>query len=440
MEITPVETDSYQDEFDKNPTNKLLQDIISNNKLQDVFTNRDISQNNHNIFSSQVKPRTKVTNQKSSGRCWLFAALNIMRTEMLKKYGLKDFEFSQPHLFFWDKFERSNYILESILKVKEEKDEQRRERIMSQLLTDPISDGGQWDMVSALVNKYGLVPKSVYDETEHSSNSYAMNAILSRKIREYAVNLYNIISKELCRKRKKEYLKEIYMMLVKFLGTPPKEFNWEFYDKDGKFNSINNLTPQKFYKECVDFDVDNYVSVIHDPRHPYVTSYGVEYLGNVIEAKSIRHLNLDITRIKGLVKQSIDDNQSVWFGCDVGKHFSRLNKQLDMNILNYETPLGIKFDLNKKDRLLWGDSLMTHAMTFTGYHENNGKITRYEVENSWSDDDINKGYLVMTDEWFDEYVYQILVNKKDLNKNELDAYNEETSVLPPWDPFGALAC
>lgn len=425
--------------------NKLLENIISNNCLSDLNNVRNECQKFKAIYNVQVKPHLNVTNQKSSGRCWLFAALNVLRREICNKYELDNFEFSQNYLFFWDKLERMNYNLECILRTKTEPIESQT---VQHLLTDPTCDGGQWDMVVNLINKYGLVPKCVYQESYHSSNSRDLNNILKKKFREYA---YNLRSNDDEQNLKQKFLSETYQILCKFLGCPPDSFDWEFMDKNKKYHKVKNLTPTKFYNEYVDYNVNDYVCLINDPRkeHPYNKIYSVKYLGNVYDGSKVKYLNLPIERIKELTLDSLNNNKSVWFGCDVGKSLNGNNCAMDLTQINSMDLFNVDFKLNKETRLKYKDSLMTHAMVFTGANvednvnsldENNKIINGWEVENSWSSRGPNNGYYHMTDEWFNDFVYEVAIHKDKLSQDEQNILNSDfEKVLPPWDPMGALA-
>lgn len=426
-----------------NKKDKILENVISNNSIANLSIVRSKCQSFNPVYNVNVTPHLKVTNQKSSGRCWLFAALNVLRREICNKYKLDNFEFSQSYLFFWDKLERMNYNLECILRTKEENTDSQ---LVQHLLNDPTCDGGQWDMIVNLVNKYGLVPKSAYQETHHSSNSRELNAILKKKFREYAYNLRITSDSNL----KEKYLEETYDILCKFLGVPPDNFEWEFIDKSKSYHKIQNLSPNSFYKEYVNFNLDDYVCLIHDPReeHPFNKIYTVKYLGNVFDGKKVKYLNLSIDRIKELTLQTLKKNEAVWFGCDVGKSLNRDNCAMDLQQTDQLGLLGINFNLDKEQRLKYRDSLMTHAMVFTGANviENHNclddktKINGWEVENSWSARGPNDGYYYMSDEWFDEYVYEIAINKNLLNQAEIEMLNGDfNKELPPWDPMGALA-
>jgi bleomycin hydrolase len=446
--ITSYNVSMWQAAYIALPMQLMVQNMISQNALQDILTNRSVYQTNEHIYSNQVEPRAKITNQKSSGRCWLFAALNVMRIETMREHNLKEFEFSQNYLFFWDKLERSNYVLESINDASNN-GHTVDSQMIQHLLSSPLGDGGQWDMVANLINKYGLVPKSVFPESRHSSYSREMNQILTRKIREYAKEIISNKHTDF-QLSKKKMLGEIYQLLVKFLGTPPSKFDWEYVGKDG-YKIIKDLDPKSFYKNMVPLDVDDYYSIIDDPRNEYNKLYSVQYLGNVVEGYKVRYLNLPIDRLKELAKNMLLDNKAVWFGCDVGKENLKSQCTMDLDILSYEEPLGVKFGLNKKDRIIYGESLMTHAMVLSGCNvidESNSvcntksqKVNRWEVENSWGDRGPAKGYCKMTDDWFSEYVYEVLIHKKYLSDKELDIINKkEYKILNPWDPMGALAC
>jgi bleomycin hydrolase len=384
------------------------------------------------LFSKQVKPHSKITNQQSSGRCWLFAALNMLRSSFIEKNNLKDnFEFSQSYLFFWDKFERINYFINAYYETK---DLELNSQLVQFILKEPLGDGGQWQMFVNLVNKYGLVPKSEFPETKHSSNTRGINMVLTKKIREYCKQIRtNEFNKD-------EALKETFNILVQFLGKPPNNFTWEYLDKNNKYNQETNLTPITFFQK-LDINLNYYVSIINDPRNEYDINYGVKYLGNVLEGSPVKHLNKDMTTIINYIKQSIDNNEPVWFGCDVSQFLNSKLNIMDVDIFNMEGYLNIKFNLKKKDRIEYCESLMTHAMLITGYNlDELGNINRFEIENSWGDSGPNSGYYTMTMEWAKEYLYQVSINKKYLNKSDIDLSQENIQTeLQPWDPMGSLA-
>ena len=373
----------------------------------------------------------------------MFAALNTLRYQVMKKYDLKTFELSQAYLFFWDKLEKSNYFLESILDTL---DEPANGRLVSYLLTAPVNDGGQWDMLCNLIEKYGVVPKTAYPESKASSGSREMDMTLTEKLREDACILRKLHKegKDLdeLRARKTRMLGEIYRLLCICLGEPPKNFTFEYRDKDNNFHREEGLTPKSFFEKYVGVDLSDYVSLINAPTEdkPYGRSYTVQYLGNVKEGNAVRYLNLPIEELKKAAIAQMKDGQPVWFGCDVGKHSERDSGIMDLDIRGLEDLLDTRFTMTKAERLDYGQSLMTHAMVFQGVNlDENGKPNRWRVENSWGKEPGKDGYYLMTDRWFDEYMYQVVVNKKYLTAEQIAAYEAEPIALEPWDPMGSLA-
>tara|TARA_B110000438_G_scaffold303261_1_gene363972 strand:- start:3358 stop:4293 length:936 start_codon:yes stop_codon:yes gene_type:complete len=308
------------------------------------------------------------------------------------------------------------------------------------LVKAPIQDGGQWDMFVNLIEKYGVVPKDVMPETNHSSKSMSMNYIITHKLREFASILRKKPAKQ-SSKLKKEMMEIIYNLLAMFLGQPPEIVNWSTRDKDNKYIAISDISPKEFYKKYADINIKDKICLIHAPMNnkKFNTTYTVEYLGNVIEGQEIKYLNVEINELKKSAMQSIKNNEAVWFGCDVGKRFSRDMGVLDMGIYDYENVFQTSFKMNKQSRLEYGDSEMTHAMLLTGVDVKKRNSTKWKIENSWGIKSGNKGYMMMTDEWFDEYTYEVVVDKKYLSKNLLKYLETEPIMLAPWDPMGALA-
>jgi bleomycin hydrolase len=385
----------------------------------------------------------KVTNQKSSGRCWGFAGLNLFRIYLGRKYNLKKFEFSQNYFIFCDKLEKSNYFLENIIKTA---DEPLDGRLVMHLLTDPIQDGGQWHMFVNLIEKYGVLPQTEMPESFQSSQSMRMNRMITRKLRGFAKDLRVAYEKGADTKKlrvmKEDMLRTIYQMLTICLGSPPEKFEWQIRDKDKKFHRFEKLNPKQFYKEHVGLDLNDYVCLINCPMSDksYNEIYTVDYLGNVVEGSIIRYLNLPSKRLKEVAAASIKDDHPVWFGCDVGKHFHRNLGVMDMDIFDFELFYSTDFPMTKTDRLEFGDSQMTHAMLFTGVDlDGRGHPRKWQVENSWGEKRSDKGYDIMTDSWFDEYNYEVVVYKDYITKDEFSLYQKDPVVLPPWDPMGALA-
>tara|TARA_Y100000815_G_scaffold240764_1_gene236472 strand:- start:470 stop:1795 length:1326 start_codon:yes stop_codon:yes gene_type:complete len=435
--ISLSEIKKYKNKFLKNNKNTASRNALIKNDLNTVSLNwENYSKINHH-FSNLIKKELPATDQKASGRCWGFAGLNLMRLKVVENLDLPNFEFSQNYFMFCDKLEKANYFLENIIQTKNHAYDSR---LIMHLVKAPVQDGGQWDMFVNLINKYGAVPKDVMPETNHSSKSMSMNYILTHKLREFASILRKKRLKNLS-SLKKEMMEVIFNLLAMFLGQPPDVINWSTRNKDNRYFVISDMTPKDFCKKYADINIKDKVCLIHAPmsNKKFNTVYTVEYLGNVIEGQIIKYLNVDVQKLKKSAIQSIKNNEAVWFGCDVGKRFSREQGVLDIGIYDYENVFQTDFKMNKQTRLEYGDSEMTHAMLLTGVDIKKRNSTKWKIENSWGTKSGNKGYMMMTDEWFDEYTYEIVVDKKYISKRLLKYLDMEPVVLAPWDPMGALA-
>ncbi|MDR2617805.1 MAG: C1 family peptidase [Treponema sp.] len=411
--------------------------------------------NTPNVFSYELKTG-EITAQNASGRCWLFAAANLMRLEVMRKCELDDFEISQAYLFFWDKFERANFFLNSILDTL---DEPQDSRLLAWLLGTSFSDGGQWDMVMALVEKHGVVPKTVMPESFHSGASQRINKFLTLKAREYARDLREArkagLSREALFAKKDAMLETIYRMLCIAFGVPPERFDFECRGREGKEEgeaggqSVNrgrftrdlNITPLEFYHNYVGRKFENYVSLINSPTadKAFYDTFTVAYLGNVAGGRPVHYLNLPVENLKRAALAQLTSGEAVWFGTDVHQMLDVEHGLMGMDTYDFENLFGTPFPLDKASRLDYGESLMTHAMVFTGVNVVDGKPNRWKVENSWGDKRGEKGWFRMSDDWFSEYVYQVVVDKKYLTGEELKALEKKPVVLKPWDPMGSLA-
>ena len=434
--------DQLEKRFDENPGNRMAMNAAVSCGIcassRNYVTEREVPHE----FSISLE-QGAVTNQKRSGRCWMFAALNCMRFQVIKKQNLEDFELSQSYPLFYDKLEKANYFLESILDTL---DEPTDGRLIAHLLAAPLNDGGQWDMLCSIVEKYGLVPKTAMPESVSSSATQEMVSYMTEKLREYACVLRKGHkagkSMEQLKKEKEAMMETVYRMLCISLGKPPRTFTFEYRDKDGNFHREENLTPKAFYEKYVGLRLDDYVSVINAPTEdkPFYRSYTVQYLGNVKEGRPVKYVNLPIEEMKQAAIAQLKDGEPVWFGCDVGKRSFRDGGLMDTGIYDVETLFDTDFPMTKAERLEYGQSLMTHAMVFQGVNlDENGRPDRWRVENSWGEEAGKKGYFVMSDRWFDEYNYQVVVNKKYLSSKALEAYEKEPVRLNPWDPMGSLA-
>ncbi len=450
MIITKEMVKKFNDDFHKSKLNLAVAGAIANKGINNASLNNEQIRKHNFLFSHETK-RGQITNQKRSGRCWMFASLNTARIETMKKFNMETIEFSENYTLFWDKLEKSNYFLENILATLDEKIDSR---IVCFLLGNVVQDGGQWAMFAGILNKYGIVPKYMMPETFHSSNTEVLVEILSSMLRKDAQILregYNRgKSIEDLRKLKEEFLSNVYSLLVKALGEPPEKFDFEYKDKDKKFHKDLNLTPQEFFKKYVGWNLEDKVSLINSPinEKSYGRAFTIKFLGTIYEAKRVEHINVPIEVLKDAAIKSIKDGNAVWFGCDVGKMLLSGGENdtklasgiMDTKIYNYDLIIENMPQFTKAERLLYRESRLTHAMVFTGVDlDENGKPIKWQVENSWGDKVGDKGIYSMSDDWFDEYNYQIMVDKKYVDKKWLAALENEIIELEPWDPMGDLA-
>ena len=435
-------TDKLYAAYEVNPKYTAMENAISHNGLLTSLEKRTAAVENAPVFSLDLT-KDKVSDQKSSGRCWMFAALNTFRHKMIAGFQLEDFELSQAHTFFWDKYEKSNWFLEQVLATA---DQDLTSRKVKFLLDTPQQDGGQWDMVVALFEKYGVVPKSVYPESISSSNSRELNQLLNKLLRQDAQILrelaLNGADEAMLQAKKEALLQEIFNFLAMSLVLPPRKFDFAYRDKDGNYHREANLTPQAFYQKYVDLKLDDYVSIINAPTtdKPYGKSYTVKMLGNVVGSKPVRYLNVEMKRLKELAIAQMQAGETVWFGSDVGQSSNRKAGIMEAGMHDLTSSMDIQLTQDKAGRLDYSESLMTHAMVLAGVDlDEKGQAKKWKVENSWGEKVGDKGYFVASDAWMDEYTYQIVVRKEFLTPEELAAYNAEPIVLAPWDPMGALA-
>ena len=431
----------WQTAFSSNPAYRLAQNAVTRNNLDDVALNHRVAFTDDHTFSVSLDD-WGVTDQKQTGRCWLFAGLNLLRFAARRVLGVKEFEFSQNYVMFWDKMERANYFLEAIL---ESAASDVDDRAVAFLLDQPVSDGGQWNMFVNLVRKHGLVPKAFMPETNSSSGSRRMNAVLRGKLREGAQRLRDMhargASRDDLRNLKQDYLTVVHRMLSIHLGTPPEEFAWQWRDSSGEFHRIERMTPQAFAARFVDLPLDDYVCLVHDPRpaNPYGRTYTVQYLGNVVGGQRVIYLNIEMPLMKRIAQRTLEAGEPVWFGCDVGKQMRRDMGLMDRDLYDLDAVYGTRFDMDKASRLEYGETRMTHAMLFTGVDLLDGSPRRWRVENSWGSEPGQKGFFTMNDSWFDEYMFEIAARREYLPDHLEPSLDLEPVVLPPWDPMGALA-
>ena len=413
---------------------RAVKNALATTSISTLATNGDNLAMCDTHFSHQVKTKG-ITDQRSSGRCWLFTGLNVLRAKMITKHELKEFEFSQNYLSFYDLLEKSNLFLQGIIDTRNLPLDDRK---VEWLLKSPIGDGGQFTGVSNLITKYGAVPKSAMPETYQSNNTRDMRMILSLKLREYALTLRSAKKAEL-QSLKTTMLTEIYGILVKCLGVPPTEFEWSRYNSKDELVSTKVYTPKSFYEEFVGEDLEsNYVMIMNDPTREYGKVYEIDYDRHVYDGENWLYINLPIERVKGIAIASIKDNTAMYFSCDVGKFFDRKKGVLDIANLDYESLFDTTLPMDKRQRVSTFASGSSHAMTLIAVDiDNNGKTTKWMVENSWGPTSGYKGNVIMTDEWFNEYMFRLVAERKYVPADVLKMLDQKPVLLPAWDPMFA---
>jgi len=423
--------DYAKDTFAKARQHALLKTDIA----EAVQVNEAKGSLNHR-FSIDIKT-LPAANQKQSGRCWIFAGLNFLREPLAKKLNLEEFEFSQNYTAFYDKLEKTNFFLETVISLRFADWD---DRTLKHILTWAINDGGQWDMLTANIKKYGLVPKDAMPETFASSHTRTLDMLMNRRLRHFAVEVKDVKDEKKVTSIKEKCLADIYQLLCDAFGVPPTKFDFEYVDKDKKYHRVKDLTPLSFFEKYVDVDVDDYVSLIDSPREitPYYEMYTVKHLGSVWGVP-VRHLNLPLEEIKKAVISQLKEGEVVWFGSDCSKFGNRQEGMWAPENFDYESLFNVDFSFEKTDMLYACESAMNHAMCITGVDIKDKKANKWKIENSWGQDIANKGYFVASDKWFDDYVYQAVVNKKHLSAKAKKALNTKLNELEPWDPMGTLA-
>ncbi len=435
--VSEKDLQEIQGSFKKDASTKAIQNILTNDKnIRDNALNRDLQGKIDHFFKYRVNVKG-ITNQQSSGRCWMFTSMNVLRPLVMEKYNLNQFDFSHNYLYFWDIFEKSNLFLENIIATAARPMDDRE---VTEYFKSPVGDGGVWNLYYNAAQKYGVVPQEVMPETAHSNNTSQMTGVINEKLRLGGYTLRELAAqgkkaKEL-RAEKNNVLKDVYRILALCLGEPPHQFTWRYKTKKGEIKELANYTPQQFYKEITpaDYSPDNYIMVMNDPTREYYKVYEIQNYKNTIEGINWTYLNLPNEDLKAAALASIKNNEPLYASCDVGKQFNRETGILDPEMFDYESLLGVKLDMDKKARILTRQSGSAHAMTIVGCDtDENDKPVKWEFENSWGDKSGHNGYLTFTDKWFDEYMFRAVLHKKYLNEKALQALKSKPVQLPVWD-------
>ena len=420
--------------YTASPEQKAVKNALASNSIATLAINAENLAMVDTHFSHRVETKG-ITDQKGSGRCWLFTGLNVLRAKMISKYDLPSFEFSQNYNSFYDLLEKSNLFLQAMI---DNRDLPLEDRKVDWLMKNAIGDGGQFTGVSNLIMKYGVVPKAAMPETFQSNNTSQMQNILRLKLREFGLELRELKPAKAA-KRKEEMLSEIYCILVKCLGVPPTEFEWARYDKAGNLVSKKTYTPKSFYEEYIGEELEkNYIMVMNDPSREYNKVYEIEYDRHVYDGENWLYINLPIEQIKPMAIASIKDNTAMYFSCDVGKFVDRANGTLDIANFDYASLFNTSFPMDKKQRIQTFSSGSSHAMTLIAVDlDENGEAKKWMVENSWGAASGYQGNLIMTDEWFNEYMFRVVLERKYVPEDILRLLEQEPILLPAWDPMFA---
>ncbi len=426
--------------YQSNPTNKALRNAINSNDISKLAVNYD----NNTAFDehlSNTVPSKAITNQESSGRCWMFTGMNVLRNKAIRKYDLPaDFQFSQCYTFFWDQLEKANLFLQSILDTRAKSME---DETVQWLFKNPIGDGGQFTGVANLMTKYGVVPKEAMPETYNSNHTSRMSELIKLRLREDGLRLRQMANNKgtteaKLQAAKMEMLETIYRMLAYTLGEPPTEFTWTQRNSKGEIVSTEKYTPMSFFNKFVNEDFSTYYMVMNDPTREYYKVYEIEYDRHVYDGQNWKYLNLPMPEIANMAIASIKDSTMMYFSCDVAKFLDRDKGYMDINNYDYGALFGTTFGMDKKERISTYASGSSHAMTLCGVDlDANGKPTKWMVENSWGGNRGHNGFLIMTDQWFNEYMFRLVVESKYIPSATLKLFDQKPILLPAWDPLFA---
>jgi bleomycin hydrolase len=453
---------NFSHKFNKNKTNKIIKNINTKTDLKNVLLKSDYVQDKKKTFTNIIDVQSKISDQKQSGRCWIFAFLNIIRYKMIKKYKLApDFEFSQNYLFFFDKLEKANYYLSYIIDTYDVNIETilSNEKVVKLVhtLDNLTDDGGRWNVFVNLIEKYGIIPKTNMNDNFHSMNSEELKNFYNDFLRKCSHKIKTTPKNELIKNRAtllNNMLLECYKILVIFLGEPPTKITWEYYEdsKDSKNKTnrakiIRNISPLDFYKKYVPYCAKNKICLINYPckEAPFFKQYDVEMSFDVLGEKRRGLINVPIDYLIDATKKSIDNQEAVWVGLDVDKYISHKNSVMDAQAFDYDSIFGFNNAMNKCDSLNYRQTAPVHAMVIKGYNFNNSKTNGFLVENSWGDKMYEKddsvdydGNYYMSESWFKDFTFQIVIDKKYAPKKVLSLINQKPILLPYWSPFSAL--
>lgn len=438
--LTPEIIAEIQGSFKLDAHTRTAINALQKNDIRDLVKGFDVHDSLDFIFSHEFDIKG-MTDQKSSGRCWIFAAFNIHRQKVAEKYNLDDFEFSSNFAMFWDKMEKANMFLEYVI-LNPTIDTNDREFVL--LLKTPLPDGGFFSMAADCIMKHGAVPQEIMPESESSNKTSRMNQMITRKLRIFAFELRDMYegkkSIKKMRARKVEMLKEVYRMLALNLGVPPTEFQWRYTDKDGNMGEVKTYTPTEFWQEVTDgVDLRDYVVLGHCPTQPLGKNYRIILTREQVESTDWTFLNMEMKVLKEYAHKILADTIPVQFSVDMGRQMDSKAGLMAQGVYDYESFYGVGFDFDKKVGIYSRDSAPNHSMVLVGYDEAEGKVAKWKIENSWGTDRGDDGFFLMTDEWFDLFGYSIVLHKDNLSPEHLELTKTKPVDLPFWDPLARIA-
>ena len=431
--ITQDMWNQIKSSYKHTPADKAIYNAMAETSIAVLAKNHENLANFDTNFTNKVVSHG-ITDQQQSGRCWLFTGLNVLRAQMMAKYGLDEMEFSQNYCFFYDQLEKANLFLQGIIDTREKPMD---DKMVEWLFRNPISDGGQFTGISDVIGKYGVVPSSVMPETYSSENTSQIARLVGLKLREFGLQLRDEAAKGVkvsaLEAKKTEMLSTVYRMLALAFGEPVERFTWTMNGETKEY------TPQSFYQEYLGNDLtNNYVMLMNDPSREYYKCYEIDFDRHVYDGKNWTYVNLPVEDIKAMAIESIKDSTMMYFSCDVAKFLDSKRGTLDLKNFDYESLMGTTFGMNKKQRVQTFASGSSHAMTLMAVDlDKDGKPKKWMVENSWGAEAGYKGHLIMTDEWFDEYMFRLVVEKKYVPEKVLNILKQKPIRLPAWDPMFA---
>lgn len=437
--ITGDDVARMRDRFRGDPSVVAIQNVLtSNGDIRALALNHGLDGKVDHYFKYRVNVKG-ITDQKQSGRCWMFTSMNVLRPSVMEKYNLDEFDFSHNYLYFWDMLEKANLFLENVAATASKPMDDRE---VVHYFSAPLDDGGVWNLYYNIAGKYGVVPAQVMPETPHSENTAQMVALINEKLRAEGYRLREALAgtkgkarAAVVKEHKDAVLNDVYRMLALCLGEPPVEFEWRFRDRAGNLVS-KTYTPLEFYAEITpnDYSPENYIMIMNDPTREYYRVYDISNYRNTVEGVNWVYLNLPNDAIKRAALASIKNNEAMYASCDVNKHLNRRTGVMDPAMYDYGALFGVDLSMDKKARILTRQSGSSHAMTLIGVDTDENDVpVKWEFENSWGTEYGNKGYLTFTDAWFDEYMFRLVIHKRYLDEKAVEALSGEPVVLPAWD-------